>query len=96
MKDEDKIPADLRQKYIDNILDYVLYDAENCETLSHFEPVKTNTHCTFARMSKLWGALKYNPALSVEANVERYLTLHLYITHVCLDTVRVELAYQYT
>ena len=71
IKDEDKISEGLKEKYIERILDYVLYDVENCQTLKDFEPVKFNTHCTFARTAVLWGAQDYQLDLSLEANVER-------------------------
>ena len=65
VRDEDKIPADVRDKYTQLILDVVLYDAEGGRTLREFEPVKMNTHCIFAKKSILWGARDYDRALSL-------------------------------
>ena len=65
VKDEDKIPANVRAKFTEDILDLVLYDVENCQALRDFEPVKMNTHCIFAKKSILWGACDYDQDLSV-------------------------------
>lgn len=65
MKDESKIPPEVREKYTEQILDLVLYDAEECQALREFEPVKMNTHCIFARKSILWGSRDYDRSLSV-------------------------------
>ena len=65
MKDESKIPADVQEKYTRLILDHVLYDAEECQVLRDFEPVKMNTHCIFAKKSILWGARDYDKYLSL-------------------------------
>lgn len=68
----DDIPVNIVTKYTESILNLVLYDAENCEALHHFEPVKANTHCVFAKTSKLWGSRDYDPYLSLEHNVLRF------------------------
>lgn len=68
VKDEDKIPANVRAKFTEDILDLVLYDVENCQALRDFEPVKMNTHCIFAKKSILWGACDYDQDLSVGKN----------------------------
>lgn len=65
VKDENKIPQDIRDKYSQIILDLILYDAEECQALREFEPVKMNTHCIFAKKSILWGAMDYNKAISL-------------------------------
>lgn len=64
VKDEDKIPVHVRDKYSRAILDLVLYDdMEDCEALRNFEPVKNNTHCIFSKNSVLWGARDYDSEL---------------------------------
>ena len=65
VKDETKIPPDIQEKYTELILDQVLYNAEECQALRDFEPVKINTHCIFARKSILWGSKDYDKSLSV-------------------------------
>ena len=65
VKDEDKIPENIKQKYAEKILDLVLYDVENCQAVRNFEPIQVNTHCTFAKKSILWGAVDYDRSLSV-------------------------------
>lgn len=65
------VPDKIVHKYTGEILDYVLYDAESCLALEQFEPVKLNTHCVFAKTSKLWGSRDYDNALSLEENVKR-------------------------
>ena len=65
MKDEDKVPQELKLKYTEQIMDLVLYDVESCKALQNFEVVQRNTHCTFAKMSKLWGSYDYDKSLSV-------------------------------
>ena len=65
VKDEDRVPPNIREKFTEEILDLVLYDVENCQALRDFEPVKMNTHCIFAKKSILWGACDYDQSLSV-------------------------------
>ena len=65
VKDEDRVPPNIREKFTEQILDLVLYDVENCQALRDFEPVKMNTHCIFAKKSILWGACDYDQSLSV-------------------------------
>ena len=65
VKDESKISPDLWKDYTVQILDMVLYDVENCETLRNFDPVKNNTHCTFSKTARLWGARDYDSQLSL-------------------------------
>ena len=65
MKDEDKVPQELKSKYTEQIMDLVLYDVESCKALQNFEVVQRNTHCTFAKMSKLWGSYDFDKSLSV-------------------------------
>lgn len=65
VKDEEKVPQNLKEKYVEQILDLVLYDVENCEVLKNFEPVQRNTHCTFAKRSLLWGSQDYDKSLTV-------------------------------
>ena len=71
VKDEINIPNDLVNRYASAILDYVLYDAENCQAVVNFDLIKSNTHCTFAKTARLWGARDYDHTLSLEANVDR-------------------------
>jgi len=73
--DTDDIPDKIVKKYTENILNLVLYDAENCEALDHFEPVKANTHCVFAKTAKIWGSHDYDPALSLVENTLRFAYL---------------------
>ena len=70
VKDESKIPADVREKYTRLILDVVLYEAEECQALREFEPVKVNTHCIFAKKSIFWGARDYDKSLSLGKSVK--------------------------
>ena len=65
MKDEDKVSPEVREQYVEKILNLVLYDAENCPALRNFEPVMSNTHCIFAKKSVIWGAKDYNTNLTV-------------------------------
>ena len=65
VKDEDRVPPSIREKFAEEILDLVLYDVENCQALRDFEPIKMNTHCIFAKKSILWGACDYDQSLSV-------------------------------
>ena len=65
------IPDKIVKKYTEQILDYVLYDAEGCSAVEQFEIVKSNTHCVFAKTSKLWGSCDYDIALTLEENVKR-------------------------
>jgi len=69
--DADNIPDKIVKKYTESILNLVLYDAENCEAIDHFEVVKANTHCVFAKTAKLWGSHDYDPALSLAENTLR-------------------------
>ena len=68
VKDEDKIPSDVREKYSRSVLDLVLYDMEDCQALRNFEPVKNNTHCIFSKKSVLWGARDYDTELTLGEN----------------------------
>ena len=65
LKDEDKVSPEVREQYVEKILNLVLYDAENCPALGNFEPVMSNTHCIFAKKSVIWGAKDYNTNLTV-------------------------------
>ncbi len=65
VKDEEKVPPAVKEKYVEHILDLVLYDVENCEALRNFETLQRNTHCTFAKNSFLWGARDYDQSLSL-------------------------------
>ena len=65
VKDEEKVPAEIWDKYSRQILNMVLYDVENCHALRNFEEVKNNTHCIFSRNSVLWGARDYDEKLSI-------------------------------
>jgi hypothetical protein len=71
VNDEENISKDLKKKFTERILDYVLYDVANNQTLRNFEPIKHNTHCTFARSAVLWGAPDYREDFSLENNVEK-------------------------
>lgn len=73
VKDEEKVPAEIWDKYTRQILDLVLYDVEDCEALRNFETVKNNTHCIFSKRSVLWGARDYDKELTLEQNVTRSL-----------------------
>lgn len=65
------LPDKIVSKYTAEILEYVLHDAERCLTIEQFEPVKTNTHCVFAKTAKLWGSRDYDASLSLEENTRR-------------------------
>ena len=65
LKDEESIPSETKQQYVDKILNFVLYDAEDCQALRNFEPVMSNTHCIFAKKSVIWGARDYDRKLTV-------------------------------
>lgn len=71
VNDEENVPNELLNEYVQKILNYVLYDVENSKTLLNFEPIKMNTHCIFSQNSLLWGAPDYRYDLSLETNVER-------------------------
>ena len=70
VKDEEKVPVEIWEKYAREILDLVLYDVENCEALTNFEPVKSNTHCIFSKGSVLWGAQDYDMTLTIGENMQ--------------------------
>lgn len=63
----------MREKYIARILDLVLYDVEENQTLQHFEPVKMNTECIFAKKAHIWGACDYDRSLSVGECVHTHI-----------------------
>ena len=65
IRDEDKIPAGVKETFVNQIVDFSLYDVENCQAVRNFEPVQMNTHCTFAKKAVLWGARDYDTSLSV-------------------------------
>ena len=65
------VPDKIVSKYTEEILEYVLHDAERCLAIEQFEPVTTNTHCVFAKTAKLWGSRDYDISLSLEENVRR-------------------------
>lgn len=73
MRDENKIPRDLHDRYSQLILDLVLYDAEECQALRDFESIKMNTHCIFAKKSILWGARDYDRTLSLGKEHRLYI-----------------------
>ena len=68
VKDDDKIPPEVTEKYVAQILDLVLYDVENNKAIADFEPVKMNTECIFALKSRIWGACDYDRSLSLGKN----------------------------
>lgn len=61
VKDEEKVPAEIWDKYTRQVLDLV----EECEALRNFEVVKNNTHCIFSKKAVLWGAQDYDEELSI-------------------------------
>jgi hypothetical protein len=65
VKDEEKVPTEVWEKYARQILDLVLYDVEDNEALRNFETVKNNTHCIFSKSSVLWGARDYDVELTL-------------------------------
>lgn len=65
IRDEEKIPAAVKETFVNQIVDFTLYDAENCQTKKNFEPIQMNTHCTFAKKAVLWGARDYDTSLSI-------------------------------
>ena len=65
VRDEEKIPPDVREKFVEQILDLVFYDVEDCQALRDFEPVKMNTECIFAKKAIIWGARDYDRTLSL-------------------------------
>lgn len=70
VKNEEKVPAEIWDKYSRQILNMVLYDVENCDTLRNFEEVKNNTHCIFSKNSVLWGAQDYDVNLSIGESLQ--------------------------
>lgn len=74
VKDEEKVPAEIWDKYTRQILDLVLYDVEDCEALRNFETVKNNTHCIFSKRSVLWGARDYDKELTLGKVVSAFPT----------------------
>ena len=65
LKDEDHVSAEVREQYVERIINLVLYDAENCQALKNFEPIMSNTHCIFAKKSVVWGAKDYDTTRTV-------------------------------
>ena len=53
--------ADVAKK----VCDFVLYDAENSQTLLNFEKIKKKTECRFAKKARLWGSHPYNTELTL-------------------------------
>ncbi|XP_064385213.1 uncharacterized protein LOC135334087 [Halichondria panicea] len=73
VKDEEKISPETKEKFVEQILDLVLYDVENCAALRNFDIIQQNTHCTFAKRAMLWGSRDYDTSMSLEQNVMRSL-----------------------
>ena len=65
LKDEDHVSPEVREQYVERIIDLVLYDAENCQALKNFEPIMSNTHCIFAKKSVVWGAKDYDTTRTI-------------------------------
>ena len=65
LKDEDQVSPEVKEQYVEKILNLVLYDAENCQALRDFEPIMSNTHCIFAKKSVIWGARDYDATMTV-------------------------------
>ena len=65
LNDEDKVSSEVKAQYVEKILNLVLYDAENCQALTNFEPIMSNTHCIFAKKSVIWGARDYDRTMTV-------------------------------
>lgn len=65
LKDEDQVSPEVREQYVERIINLVLYDAENCQALKNFEPIMSNTHCIFAKKSVVWGAKDYDTTRTV-------------------------------
>lgn len=57
--------SEVREQYVERIINLVLYDAENCQALKNFEPIMSNTHCIFAKKSVVWGAKDYDTTRTV-------------------------------
>ncbi len=80
IKDEDKISPELKEKFVEQILDLVLYDVENCAALRNFDVIQQNTHCTFAKRSMLWGSHDYDTSMTLGKLYYRYRdTVLMYI-----------------
>lgn len=67
VQDEEAVPVEVRRRWVGQVLDQVLHDAEEGLTLREFEVIKRNTECIFASKSLLWGATDYQPSLSLGA-----------------------------
>ena len=65
VKEEDSLPPEVVGKYVAGLLDFVWYDAENCEAVRNFMVIQNSTHCTFSKGAKLWGARDYDPTLTI-------------------------------
>ena len=66
------------------------FDPANNSTLEHFQSVKNNSKCIFAKQAHLWGAREFDPSSTLEENVEQ--TLPALIKFVCqADTIESQL-----
>ena len=65
VRDEHKLDPKVINKYVEAILDLVLYDVDNCEALRNFQAIQDNTDCIFSKRAVLWGAHDYDQDLSI-------------------------------
>ena len=65
VKEEENLSPGVIKKYVEGVLDFVLYDVEDCEAVRNFKTIQNNTHCIFSNKAKLWGARDYDPELSL-------------------------------
>jgi len=65
VKEEESLPPEVVGKYVAGLLDFVRYDAEDCEAVRNFKVIQNSTHCTFSKGAKIWGARDYDSSLTI-------------------------------
>ena len=65
VREEENLPPEIVSKYVQGLLDLVLYDVEECAAVNNFKPIQNNTHCLFSKKAKLWGAKDYDSDLTL-------------------------------
>lgn len=88
-------PGVLKQDVAMAITELVTYDAENVSSLDHFNVIKQNTECVFAKKSRLWGSNEWTSEISLEENIYRLAPTFLKFSMMCrqhrLDGFLIEL-----
>jgi hypothetical protein len=72
---------------IQKLISKLTYDPSNTEALQRFRPIINNTHCIFAKSSKLWTNDGWQPDKSLEENVLRsVLPLSIFLKYLRKST----------